>query len=126
MRYSACVGHGVAACFHDGLLFVFGSPLLVVTCLDRVFCREKNQNLTLPCTVNFIWAMKRDKYLTLRKEYDFPHLFILEQPWFWRVDPVDSGRHWHFFGWDYLNGYVGEGRGEEEMAWKDTTRNSVC
>ena len=69
-----------------------------------MYVREKNQNLSVPCTVNFVWAMKRDRYLRLRKQYDFPHLFILEQPWFWRVDPKEPERTWHFFGWDYLNG----------------------
>ena len=57
-----------------------------------------------PCTLNFVWAMKKDKYLHLRKQYRFPHIMILERPWFWREDPVDKDRKWYFFGWDYLNG----------------------
>ena len=70
----------------------------------RLHRRSVNRNLTKPCTVFFIWAMKRDKYLRYRKKYDFSHIMIIEQPWFWRADPVDPQRQWNFFGWDYVNG----------------------
>lgn len=54
--------------------------------------------------MNFIWAVKANKFFYRRKFDDLPHIMILEEPWFWRYDPTGQRRTFSFFGWDYLNG----------------------
>lgn len=75
-----------------------------IVILIRSISNDTSSGPSPQCTLNFVWAMKKDKYLHLRKQYRFPHILILERPWFWREDPVDKDRKWYFFGWDYLNG----------------------
>lgn len=85
-------------------MFAVSEPCVRWLCC-LLACRSHPYNTDLKnCDIDPIWGVHGTKFVEARRRTKFPHFLLLEQPWFWREDPVDPRRMWTFVSWDYLNG----------------------
>ena len=66
---------------------------------------KSNMEDLIACDIDIAWAIKGSSFIFSRRKLPlFPHFLLLEEPWFWRSDPIDPNRTWGFMAWDFLNG----------------------